>query len=77
MIIPTKGSSFYQFSSSLLIDFPKDNIPVFKNEKDWREFGNILIQESTFSINGAPSPNGFKDRTEWEQALFQSMASYN
>lgn len=77
MIIPKNGGSFNEFSSSLIIDFPKDNIPNFRNEKDWREFGNLLVQENSFSKNGAPSPNGFKNRIEWEQALFQSMASYN
>jgi hypothetical protein len=77
VIIPTKGGSFYEFCSSLIIDFPKDNIPILKNDADWRNFGNMLVQENSFAINGAPSPNGFKDRTTWEQAIFQSMASYN
>lgn len=77
MIIPKKGGSFFEFSASLIIDFPKDDIPIFRNEKDWKLFGNLLIQENSFAINGAPSPDGFKNRTQWEQALFQSMASYN
>lgn len=77
MIIPKKGSSFSDFVSSLIIDFPNDNIPSFKNEKDWRKFGDYLVQENSFAKNGAPSPNGFKTRTEWEQAVFQSMSSYS
>lgn len=77
MIIPKKGGSFYDFSSSLIIDFPQDNIPIAQSEEDWISFGNLLVQENSFAKNGAPSPNGFSSRTQWEQALFQSMSSYN
>jgi hypothetical protein len=77
MIVPKKGGSFSDFVASLVIDFPTDNIPIFTDEKDWVLFGNLLVQENSFAKNGAPSPNGFSSRTQWEQALFQSMSSYN
>jgi len=76
VIIPTKETSFADFVASLIVDFPQDNIPSFSNEKDWKLFGDFLVQENSFSKNGAPSPKGFKSRTQWEQAVYQSMSSY-
>jgi hypothetical protein len=63
--------------ASLVVDFPHDNISVFKNEEDWKLSASFLSQENSFSKNGAPTPYGFKNRIEWEQAVFQTMASYN
>lgn len=77
MIIPSKKTSFSDFVCSVVNDFTKDNIPIFTDEKDWKKFGNFLIQENSFVENGAPSPHGFKTRTEWEQAVYQSMSSYS
>lgn len=76
MIIPNKNTSFSDFVASLVVDFPNDNIPIFTNENEWKKFGNFLIQENSFVKNGAPSPNGLKSRTEWQQAVFQSMSNY-
>jgi hypothetical protein len=73
MIIPTKDTKFSDFVGSIVTDFPKDNIPISKNEDDWKLWGSFLIQENSFAKNGAPSPVGFKNRTQWEQAIFQTM----
>jgi hypothetical protein len=75
MILP-KGVTLTQFAASLVVDFPNDNIPFLSNEDNWKEWGNRLIQEATFSGNGAPSTDGFKDKAEWAQALFKTMASF-
>ena len=77
MIIPGKGNSLSDFMASLIIDFPNDNISVFKNDENWKLSACFLSQESSFAKNGVPTPYGFKNRTEWEQAVFQTMASYS
>jgi len=77
MIIPNKNSSFSDFMASLIVDFPNENIPFFKNEEEWKSYASFLSQENSFAKNGVPIPNGFKNRTDWELAFFQSMASYN
>lgn len=75
MILP-KNVSFKQFASSLVVDFPNDNIPFLSSDENWREWGDRLVQENSFSNNGAPSTKGFSDKTEWAQALFKTMAAF-
>lgn len=77
MMIPTKDTPFNLFIGSLVVDFPIDNVPVSTNEDDWKLLGNSLVQEGSFSDNGAPSPAGFKSKTEWAQAVFYAMASFS
>jgi hypothetical protein len=76
MIVPSKDTTFSQFISSMVIDFPYENIPLVTSEENWKSIGSDLVQLATFADNGAPSPYGFEDRTEWEQAVFNSMASF-
>ena len=77
MISPSKYTTFSQFVGSMIIDFPMENIQSETNENNWKVWGSNLVQLSTFSKNGAPDPNGFEDRTEWEQAVFKAMASFS
>lgn len=75
MIIPTKDMSFNTLIGSMVVDFPKDNIPLSADEDNWKLWASSLLQEDSFSKNGAPNPNAFDDRTQWAQALFYSVAS--
>lgn len=77
MIIPTKDTTFNEFVSSMIIDFPMENIPSETNENNWKIWGSNLAQLSIFEKNGTPDPNGFENRTDWEQAVFNSMASFS
>jgi hypothetical protein len=75
MIIPTKDISLNALIGSMVIDFPKDNIPLSGNEENWKDWASALLLESSFQNLGAPDPNAFKDRTAWAQAFFHSVAS--
>ena len=75
MILP-KGITLKNFAASLIIDFPNDNIPILTDEKKWKKWGSLVVQETTFANNGAPGPGRFKDATQWTQALFKTMASF-
>jgi len=77
MIMPSKDMPLSVFANSMVIDFPLDNIVTSVTDDDWKSWGSILIQEASFANNGAPSPYGFETRFEWEQALFNSMASFS
>lgn len=63
------------WAASLIIDFPTDNIPILLDEKDWKRWGNLLILENTFSVNGAPETDQFNDWRTWAQYLFRQMAN--
>lgn len=77
MMIPTKDTPYDVFIGSLVIDFPKDNIPQSTDIDDWRKSASLLAQENSFSANGTPSPYGFKEKIEWAQAVFYSMSSFS
>jgi len=70
-------ASLPHWASSLMIDFPDDNIPYLGNEAEWREWGNLLIQEPSFAQNNAPSPNFFQEWRDWAFALYSVMQDYN
>ena len=77
MITPTKDTTFQQFVSSMIVDFPTENIPSENNEENWESWGRNLIQLHSFSKNGAPDPYGFENKIDWYQAIFHSMASFS
>jgi hypothetical protein len=61
------------WADSLIIDYPRDNIPLLTNDKNWREWGNILVQENQFCGNGAPGTNAYQDWLSWAVAVFYVM----
>lgn len=77
MMTPTKDTTFREFVGSMIIDFPLENIPSESNEDNWKSWGSDLVQLPSFSKNGAPDPNGFEEKIDWYQAVFQSMASFS
>lgn len=74
MMVP-KYTTLQDWADSLVIDFPGDNIPILKEEGDWKTWGNTLIQETSFSDNGAPGTATFEDWTSWAEAVFYVMAN--
>lgn len=77
MIIPKKDTPYDVLIGSMVIDFPSDNIPLSTNVNDWKSSMSFLAQEDSFCKNGAPGPQGFKNKTEWAQAVFYSVASFS
>lgn len=74
MMLPI-GTTLQKWADTLIIDFPKDNIPFLADEKGWKLWGNALVQENTFSLNGAPGTHGFLDWQTWAQAVFKCLAN--
>jgi hypothetical protein len=65
-----------QWVASLIVDFPTDNIPILLDEDKWKEWGNTLIQQSSFLINGAPSTNLYDDKFKWALDVFKCMSNF-
>lgn len=69
-------ATLQEWTASLVIDFPEDNIPFFQNEEDWKSLGNKLVQENSFFKNNAPGTLAFNHWKEWAKAVFLSMSNY-
>ncbi len=75
MIIPDQ-IELMDWSASLVIDFPNDNIPILMKDEDWRVWGNELVLATSFANNNAPGPNIYTDWKQWATALYFVMANY-
>ena len=75
MMIPTYAT-FETWGSSLVIDFPDDDIPLAPEEEKWKEWGNELSQCTSFIENNAPGTEYYKEWKEWAQAVFFCMNNF-
>jgi hypothetical protein len=66
-------TDFKTWANSLTIDFPTDDIPYLYDENNWKQWGNTLIQTTSFSQNNAPSPENYSDSLKWAKDVFYSM----
>jgi hypothetical protein len=74
MMMPT-NTDLRTWASSLVIDFPNDNIPFYPGDSDWKTWGNFLIQENSFLANQAPGTSHFSDWKDWALAVYRQMAN--
>lgn len=74
MMIP--GADLQTWAASLVVDFPKDNIPLLYNVDEWQKWGNSVVQELSFSANGAPGTYNYGTWNEWAKAVFLTMANF-
>ena len=75
MVIP-RNIGIKEWWDSLAIDFPNDNIPLLKDEKNWKVTGNFLVQENSFAIQGAPSTFAFNEFQPWAMEVFNTMNNF-
>lgn len=75
MMIPN-DATLSDWAASLIIDFPQDNVPVLRDEKEWKLWGNLLIEENSFAINGAPGTSEYTDWKSWAREVFYSMNNF-
>ena len=74
MILPI-GISLKDWSASLVVDFPTDNIPILPSDDKWKSWGDLLIQENSFSEADAPGTALFSEWQPWATAVFYAMAN--
>lgn len=72
MILPVK-ISLKNWAASLIIDFPRDNIPILTDESQWKDWGNKLILETSFANLGSPSTMHFNSWSDWASAVYNVM----
>jgi len=71
------GATLISWASSLIIDFPTDNIPILRNENEWKRWGDMLVQETTFANNGAPGTLMYNDWKTWAYAIGKPWLIFN
>lgn len=74
MMIPV-FTTLKLWAASLIIDFPSDNIPILRDELLWKAWGDLLVQENSFSEQGAPSTNGYDDWKPWADEIYRVMVN--
>jgi hypothetical protein len=74
MMMPTK-TDLQTWASSLVVDFPNDNIPLYSSASDWKTWGNFLIQENSFLANQAPGTSHFSNAKDWALAVYRQMTN--
>jgi hypothetical protein len=65
------------WAASLIIDFPTDNVPILNNEKEWRLWGDILVQSNSFTTNGCPFPKSYSNFNDWSSAVYRTMVDFS
>jgi hypothetical protein len=75
MMIPN-GVTLLDWSASLIIDFPTDNVPALTNEEYWKEWGDEVVGLNSFSINEAPNTQGYSDWKSWANDVFLTMCNF-
>lgn len=66
---------FTSWANSLVVDFPKENIPLYREDDDWRLFGNVIAELTSFANNGTPGTENFEEPMAWAMAVFKQMAN--
>lgn len=75
-MIQPNNVSLTVWAQSLVIDFPTSNVPLLRNEADWKSWGNLMIQDEPFASEGIPSTELFTDAKEWANKFYLAMANY-
>lgn len=72
--------------ASLVIDYPKEIIPILENEEDWPTVGATIVGAGVFAKANVPSPftisegkkkQNFQDWAEWAKTVFIIMTNEN
>ena len=64
------------WASSLIVDFPQDNIPLLIDESDWKRWGAFLTQETSFAINAAPTTRDYSNWKDWAINVYKVMNNF-
>jgi hypothetical protein len=75
-MIRFKDISLKLWANTVVRDFRHDNVPMLEDEKNWREWGNRLIEEPSFAKAACPQTNGFDSVADWAQAVCGAMEDH-
>ena len=71
---------------NLIIDYPKENLPILRDPEEWQKIGSIIASTGVFAERGCPSPvkidesgkhENYEDWQEWAKEVYSVMIVYN
>jgi hypothetical protein len=68
--IPT-GIDFVEWSNTLYVDLPKLNLPLARDESDWKEWAENLILDN--ELSNVPLPNNFSNWQIWAECFINNV----
>lgn len=85
-IVYPYGIDIIDWFDSLLIDFPKENLPVLRFPEEWQEVGSRIVGIGEFAKRICPSPlridekgksDNYSSWEEWAKDVYSIMILYN
>lgn len=67
------GMTFQAWASTLFIDFSSENVPIPPDEKNWKDWAQVLVARNIFNNADIPSPYMFDDWQVWAMRVRQAV----
>jgi hypothetical protein len=85
MVMP-EYITLIDWADNLLIDYPKENLPVLQNELEWREWAELVVGSGEFLKRDCPAPtnidkdkgekvDAYKDWQDWARIVYMIMST--
>lgn len=65
MTILPVGIDLLNWSAQLRNEYPQEEIPELRDEKDWKSWATTMYNTNAFPGSGFPLPDGFSDWKAW------------
>lgn len=75
MMMPVH-TTFEKWAHTLIIDFPNDNIPIYKNGYNWKLWANAVAECPSFNQNACPGGTDFSDPLKWAAVVYRQMLNF-
>lgn len=66
IVLPV-GIDVLDWAASLVIDFPRDDVPRLDDPSAWQQWAERLLQSPSFLL--APRPDAFSDWRSWAESV--------
>ena len=71
MIVIPNGIDFITWTCTLFDNLPHLNIPLAKNEEEWKDWAETIILDN--ELVNAPLPENFKDWKNWAEYFVNNV----
>jgi hypothetical protein len=68
--------SFPRWAAQLAVNYSEAEVPIVRDEVEWREFGRALLQRPPFNDFPLPDPTTFTDWRDWARSCALLLGNY-